>query len=401
MKVILRAFAMTVAAACVACSSVDPPPVTAAAHAGTADVTSGLGPAATTETYDRGSMWVCRPDLPSDACRENRDATELRADGSAVVIPFAADPQPPADCFYVYPTVDLTMTPGNHVDFSDVERMREWTFGQVARFGAACRIFAPLYRQMTFGTYFGSDEEHERRFAFAYADVLASFQWFLAHVDSHRPLVLIGHSQGAQIVEKLLQSLFDGDSPEDRARLARLVVAMPIGGDVRVAEGSRTGGTFHRIPLCTSDAEVGCVVAFGTFLPAGAKNPWPGAPPAGLRTACVNPADLGGTEPHVMSGATYPTQSRYRDGMPGSGIAKTPFVVVPDFYSAECVDGHDGFRYLAVREAHAPGDLRASPVDLARSLWKTRLGLHVLDFQLSQGDLIRIVRSKVASFPKP
>ncbi len=68
------------------------------------------------------------------------------------------------------------MTPGNHVDFSDVDRMREWTFGQVARFGAACRIFAPLYRQMTFGTYFGSDEEHEHRFAFAYADA-KTFSW--------------------------------------------------------------------------------------------------------------------------------------------------------------------------------------------------------------------------------
>jgi len=346
-------------------------------------------------------MWVCRPDLPADACRENRDATELHADGSGIVVPFAADPNAAVDCFYVYPTVDLTMAAGNHTDFSDVDRMREWTFGQVARFGSVCRVFAPLYRQMTFGTYFAPPEEHERRFALAYADVLASFRWFLGHVDPRRPIVLIGHSQGAQIVEKLLQALFDGDSDGDRALLARLLVAMPIGGDVQVADGSVTGGTFRRIPLCTSHAELGCVVAFGTFLPTGAKNPWPGAPPPGRRSACVNPADPAGTQPHVLSGATYPTQSRYRDGMPGNGTAKTPFIVLPDFYSAQCTDGHDGFRYLAVQEARAPGDRRTSPVDLDRSLWKTRLGLHVLDFQLTQGDLIRLVTTRVASLRKP
>ncbi len=149
---------------------------------------------ATPETYDAASMWVCRPDLPADACRENRDATELRADGSEIVVPFVPGAGTTADCFYVYPTVDLTMTPGNHTDFTDTDRMREWTFGQVARFGETCRLFAPLYRQMTFGTYFGSDEEHAHRFELAYADVLASFRWYLAHVDAGRPLVLIGHS---------------------------------------------------------------------------------------------------------------------------------------------------------------------------------------------------------------
>src|SRR5271166_1981511 len=196
---------LALALAMAGCASTDPP-----ASGPVATVSAPPGPPASLETYDAPSMWVCRPDLPADACRENRDATELRADGSTLLVPFVADPDPAADCFYVYPTVDLAMAPGNHVDFSDTARMREWTFGQVARFGAACRIFAPLYRQMTFGTYFASDAEHEQRFALAYADVLAAFRWFLAHVDARRPIVLLGHSQGAQIVEKLVQSLFDG-----------------------------------------------------------------------------------------------------------------------------------------------------------------------------------------------
>jgi hypothetical protein len=353
---------------------------------------------ATPRTYDAAAMWICRPDLPADACRQNRDATELRADGSEVVVPFVPGAGPTADCFYVYPTVDLAMTPGNHTDFSDTDRMREWTFGQVARFGQACRLFVPLYRQMTFGTYFGSDEEHARRFDLAYGDVLASFRWYLAHADAGRPLVLVGHSQGAQMIERLLQSLFDGESDAERALRARLLVAMPIGGDVQVAEGSLTGGTFERIPLCTSQDDLGCVVAFGTFLPKGSKNPWPGAPPKGKREACVNPVAPGDDGPHLLSGAVYPTHSRYRDGMPKPRSTDTPFLVVPDFYTAQCVDGRDGFRYLAVDEARMPGDARPSPVSFGWHAWKTRLGLHVLDFQLAQEDLIRVVKKRLERF---
>src|SRR5580698_9655070 len=162
-----RATALAIATACAACSSSEtrPPAAPLPAQGAAAEATADLGSAATPETYERPSMWVCRPDLPQDACRANRDATELRADGSTVVVPFTADPSPPDDCFYVSPTLDLAMAPGNHAYFSDVDRMREWTFGQVARFGQACRLFAPLYRQMTFGTYFASPEEHAHRFA--------------------------------------------------------------------------------------------------------------------------------------------------------------------------------------------------------------------------------------------
>ena len=76
----------------------------------------------------------------------------------------------------------------------------------------------------------------------------------------------------------------------------------------------------------------------------------------------------------------------------------TPFVVVPDFYTAQCVDGRDGFRYLAVDEARTPGDTRPSPVSFDWYGWKTRLGLHVLDFQLAQEDLIRAVRRRLERF---
>ncbi len=177
-------------------------------------------------------------------CRTDLDATALGTDGKPVPVPFTAAPHPLADCFYVYPTVDMALVAGNHTDFADTSRMREVARAQVARFSSVCRVFVPLYRQMTIGTYFAPADEHQRRFETAYQDVLAAFRYYLAHFDDGRGIVLLGHSQGAQLVEKLLQTLFD----DDPAMRARLVVAMPIGGDVDVATGSTRGGTFHKLP---------------------------------------------------------------------------------------------------------------------------------------------------------
>jgi hypothetical protein len=326
------------------------------------------------------------------------DATELGADGTHVTRPFSPAVNPPADCFYVYPTVDMEVVPGNHVDFTDTSRMREFTRAQVARFGSVCRVFVPLYRQMTLGTYLAPRDEHQRLFDFAFADVLAAFRHYLAHFDDGRGIVLLGHSQGAQMVEKLLQVVFDGDAK----MRARLVVAMPLGGDVDVEEGSTKGGTFRNLPLCTAPDEPGCIVAYATHVPEGLKNAWPGPPGPGKRTACVNPAAVGASARARLSGTVFFTQSRYRNNMPGSQWATTPFVVIPDYYSAWCVDRPDGFSYLAVTPDPLPGDTRSSPIDLHAGVWReqlgrVQLGLHILDYQFTQQDLITLVARKAAA----
>jgi hypothetical protein len=349
-------------------------------------------PAAAPMDYDRPESWLCRPDLSTDACRGDLDVTELRPDGSRVVVPFVPAAQPKVDCFYVYPTVDLKMVPGNHTDFSDTGQIVETTRSQVARFGEVCRLFAPFYKQMTFGTYFGSNADHEQHFQVAFGDVVAAFRWYLAHADASRRVVLVGHSQGAQMIERLLRTTFDGDP----ALRSRLLVAMPIGGDVAVAEGSDKGGTFQNIPVCTTDDELGCVIAYNTFRPGGVRHPWPGPPPAGDRSACVNPGDVATGGKHTLSLAVFATHSHYRDSMPGSSWAKTPFIALPGFYEAWCSDGQDGFRFLAVDEAHRPGDVRESPIDLTTAFWRTKLGLHLLDMQFAQGDLVRLIQRKAA-----
>jgi len=335
-------------------------------------------------------MWLCRPDLPTDACRVDLDATEIRPDGTHVVVPFVPAAAPPVDCFYVYPTVDVGMVPGNHDDFTDTTSMRELAHSQAARFGEACRVFAPLYRQVTIATYFEPRDQREPRFELAFADVLAAFRFYLAHADASRKIVLIGHSQGAEMVIRLLHAVFD----DDAAMRARLLVAMPLGGVVDVPEGRLAGGTFAHLPLCSSPDELACVVAFRTYRAEHPVHSWDGPPPRGRRTACVNPTDVAGNERRLLSAAVFPTRSKFRPGMPSIEGATTPFLLVRDFYGAQCQDGKDGFRYLAVEAAPRKGDTRSNPVNFDETIWRSQLGLHLLDFQLSEGDLVEMVKHK-------
>ena len=97
-------------------------------------------------SYANPNAWLCRPGR-QDACAANQDATIVAADGKLSLEPFHADPDAPIDCFYVYPTV--SRDPGGNSDLTAGPDERRAAEQQFARFGAKCRLFAPIYRQST------------------------------------------------------------------------------------------------------------------------------------------------------------------------------------------------------------------------------------------------------------
>jgi hypothetical protein len=337
-------------------------------------------------------MWLCRPDLPHDACRIDLTATELREDGPRVVVPHAPAVRPAVDCFYVYPTVDMSIFPGNHTDLDDRRAIEEVARAQAASLGEACAVYAPLYRQITIGTYVWGAQQ-ERRLEVAFSDVQDAFLHYLARYNHGRKIVLVGHSQGAEMIVRLLHRWFDGD-PSLRARL---LVAFPIGGPMRVWRGATTGGSLDEVPICGSSDETGCVIAYHSYAATGRPlvRGWAWDDPPGQASACVNPAEPGASGWRPLARSVFPSKGALARFLTDDARAvTTPFVEVRDRYYAACVND-DGRPYLAV----APSRPGAGPLRLDAAFLRTGLGLHVLDVQLALGDLIEQIRRRTNAAP--
>jgi len=335
-------------------------------------------PRASSREYRSGELWLCRPDLPRDACRIDLSTTVIAADGTRTVEKHEPAERAPVDCFYVYPTVDLNLIPGNHVDFGNRDKMAKVAAAQIARFSEVCRVYAPLYRQATISTYIASKGDQKQFFDVAYSDIAAAFRDFVTHADAARPFVIIGHSQGSQMAARLVHDVIEPDA----ALRARLLVAMTIGFAVDAPNGADVGGTLARTPPCVAQAQTGCAVAYRTIADGDTPSRLIGEPTEGHHALCVDPSYRG-----LLRESVFERSSE--------GIT-TPFESVRDFYRAECKTDERGNSFLAVAETRVPGDKRPSLVDLGHS--NGGVGMHIYDVQLGLGDLVHQVRVKARNW---
>jgi hypothetical protein len=355
------------------------------------------------EQYADDANWLCKPGLADDVCSRDLDATAVFADGTTEVQRHEVADDPPVDCFYVYPTTSFDDAPNSDLQPSEAEEIYT-TYNQAARLTAACRVFAPLYRQATLSTIGrpppeGGVDPRE----VAYGDVLDAFRYYVANDSEGRGFVLVGHSQGAGILNRLVAEEIDGEP----ALRDRLVSAELLGGTVAVPDGQVVGGDFQNVPLCRTRHETGCVVSYASFRSTVPPPPssFFGRPRDGKGVAaCVNPASPEGgpaalqpyfvVEPPTgaLLGGTSGAQP-FADAARTSEIS-TPFVTYPDFVVAECVQ-QGGLSYLSLTVNGDPGDPRTDDIggDLTPE-W----GMHLIDANVAMGDLVDLVADQARAY---
>jgi hypothetical protein len=180
------------------------------------------------------------------------------------ILPAIADP--PIDCFYIYPTVDLRLIPGNHTDLSDHSAVDGVIAQQFSPFTRFCRPFVPYYRQALLGTFlFGEDSTSVVAFAQAFYDVAMAWEAYLRKWNQGRGFILLGHSQGAIHLLFLLHVYFEsgkvpGFPTESLKKL--LISAYPIGDHFYTRKGERVRGALEGIPSCSEPLETGCVIHY-------------------------------------------------------------------------------------------------------------------------------------------
>jgi Protein of unknown function (DUF3089) len=331
--------------------------------------------------------WLCLPGGANDWCAVVLKTATISASGSVQIADAHLPSAPPVDCFYVYPTISNQKRGNSTLTVEPVER--DIAIVQAAEFSRVCRVFAPMYQQVT---QYGNGNPYHGNYALEYRDVLAAWRDYLAHYNHGRGVVLIGHSEGAFILKELIQKQIEG-TPEQKL----LVSAILLGGDVVVKDGSTEGGDFSSVAACTSASETGCVVAYSSWsrTPPSDASLQDVAKPGSEHVLCVNPAAPGSSGaapitpifPGRFSVGIFPLQS--------TAYFAYPFVAFPNLYTARCV--RQGSRaWLLITRIHHPGDHRPTVQDVLAP----NRGLHAADVNIALGNLVNLVGSQSRAWLK-
>jgi len=373
---------------------------------------SASSPSPNRNNYGDPASWLCRPGS-KDACAIDETTTVVAADGGLTRETWAANPNAPIDCFYVYPTIstDSTLNSDMTADDAEMNVIKQ----QFARFASQCRPYAPMYRQLTVAGLRRLMADGGGSTALArdttlrgvgYDDVLDAWNYYLQHDNKGRGIVLVGHSQGSTILAELIRRQIDGTPIQ-----SRIVSAILAGTNIAVPRGKDVGGSFQHVPLCHSATQTGCVITYASYrstIPPPANTLFGKviAADADMVVACTNPAALAGGsgELHAYLDATGRTITRslpIKPWISGDRPVTTPWVSVPGLLSAKCASNGNATGFLEVTVNGNPGDPRVD--DIAGDVpgdngVQAQWGLHLIDINLAMGNLIDIVKEQARAF---
>jgi hypothetical protein len=165
--------------------------------------------------------------------------------------------QPAADVFFVAPTTyDGGKDWNAPIDEPRADRLFRHVMapnyaGPFVRVG---RIFAPRYRQASLYTFMTLREDARDARRFAYGDVAAAFQEYVARYNHGRPLVIVGVEQGGTLAARILAE----EVARNPALRSRLVAAYLV--------ETVTPANDPPVEPCVRKGQTGCLAAWASVL---------------------------------------------------------------------------------------------------------------------------------------
>jgi Protein of unknown function (DUF3089) len=349
---------------------------------------------------DAKVVWLCKPGMRSNPCEPSLTTTVFSPTGQRLGVRHVhLAKRRRADCFYVYPTVSDQQRPQATQVVDDV--LRSIVLHQTARYSRDCRVFAPVYRQVTIQGLLNPDTVTQQMRDQGYADVLEAWRTYLRRYNHGRGVIFVAHSQGSFVLRKLIADEVDG-KPAVRTRI---LSALLLGGNVFVKKGADRGGDFKHIRACRSRNQLGCVIAFSTYNETPPANSlfgrtnsgFDGTTRPGLEVLCTNPAALGGgagkLSPVYATKPFAPSVIGAEADLALAGVPrpKTPWAAIPNGVSGRC------------SRAGGANVLRVQPVDDAfdvKALPDATWGLHLVDANIALGNLADLVRHQIALYER-
>src|SRR3954454_6796470 len=121
------------------------------------------------------TTWLCKPGASPNPCLGSLRTTVIDPSGRSHVETPRNAKKPPIDCFYVYPTVSDDRSENSDLSI-DPEETAIAQY-QASRFSQRCRVFAPMYRQLTLQGLSGTPPA--AALLTAYGDVLAAWKEYM------------------------------------------------------------------------------------------------------------------------------------------------------------------------------------------------------------------------------
>ncbi|HEY5955386.1 MAG TPA: DUF3089 domain-containing protein [Polyangiaceae bacterium] len=242
------------------------------------------------------------------------------------------DPTPMAsvDVFFVYPSTFFPRSDGMSVPSNWNQSLAQaqmdpaiegHVYSKAGVFfdeAGKTNLYVPFYRQAA-GNYvlptllYHANDSHSSQansalYVTAYSDVSNAFEYYLAHYNKDpngepRPFILAGHSQGSNLLLKLLLDKFadayvlkdlNGNTITDgKALRKQLIAAYAIGWSVTSVSSDwpfldMEHLKANKLSICNKETQTGCIVTYNTQQDAGdfsQARPYPGqpgSPPTGL-----------------------------------------------------------------------------------------------------------------------
>jgi hypothetical protein len=287
-----------------------------------------------------------------------------------------------ADVFFIHPTTFFSLTKPNarfdEPGLTAAQIDRGVLRYQASLFNGCCRIYAPHYRQAALSAFTrASDAQAESAFALAYADVLAAFDYYVAHENHGRPFVIASHSQGSLHALRLLQERIAG-KPLQHQLVAAYVVGYYVPQEIE-----RLG-----ILVCAAPQQTGCVASWNTVsadVAGGAREKnhliwlegrYQHIP--GHTIVCVNPLNW-------LEGAEAPPELN-RGALPASSAGGQLPALVPQLTGARC----DG----AALHIDIPAGKRSGFMDLLTFFGS----YHIYDYNIFYANIRANVRQRVLAY---
>ncbi len=164
------------------------------------------------------------------------------------------------DVFFLHPTTYTKKSklkkPNADIDDDYINAKTDYStiLYQASVFNQRCRIFAPRYRQAYIGNFFAADKaKANQAFELAYQDIKKAFEYYLAHWNNGRPVIIAAHSQGSLMAERLLKEFFENKPLENRLVVAYLA-GWPVPKDY-----------FSSLKMCADSLQTGCICSWRTF----------------------------------------------------------------------------------------------------------------------------------------